>query len=202
MDKRRKILAINGSYREGGITDQSVDSIVASLQARGAEVETVRLRDYPIEFCLNCRECMQKPGEAPGKCVHNDGMEKLVQKIEAADGYVLAAPTNFYSVTAIFKRFTERLAVYGYWPWGKAAPVNRKANMRRKPAVIVSSCAAPGILGRLSYGTNKNLKVTARTIGARVVGSMISGLASQEPHPHLRPHSHRRAEQMASRLVA
>lgn len=202
MDERRKILAINGSYREGGITDQSIDSIVASLQAYGAEVEVVRLRDYPIEFCLNCRECMQEPGEAPGKCVLDDGMGELVQKIERADGYVLAAPTNFSSVTALFKRFAERLAVYGYWPWGQPAPVNRKAKLRHKRAVIVSSCAAPGILGRFSYGTNKNLKVTARTIGAKVVGSMLTGLVSQEPHPHLKPHNHRRADQMASRLVA
>jgi len=202
MDGRRKILAINGSYREGGITDQSVESIAASLQALGADVETITLRDFPIEFCLNCRVCMQEPGAAPGKCVHDDGMHELVQKIEAADGYVLAAPTNFYSVTAIFKRFTERLAVYGYWPWGKPAPVNRKAKLPQKPAVIVSSCAAPGMLGRLSYGTNKNLAITAKAIGAKVVGSMFTGLVSQEPQPHLKSRTHRRAEQMAARLTA
>jgi multimeric flavodoxin WrbA len=202
MNAKKHILAINGSYREGGITDQTIASIAASLDAMGAEVETVQLRDYPIEFCLNCRECMQQAGTSPGKCVHNDGMAALVEMIEAADGYVLAAPTNFYAVTALFKRFLERLAVFGYWPWGKPAPVFRRAKMPKKPAIIVSSCAAPGLMGRLSYSTNKSLKTAADTIGANVVGTMVSGLVAQEPRPHLSQHAHRRAEVMAARLVA
>ena len=67
MSKNTRILAINGSYRDGGITDQSVESIGQYLRSQGAEVEHIRLRDYPIEFCLNCRQCMQQPGEAPGR---------------------------------------------------------------------------------------------------------------------------------------
>ena len=107
-------------------------------------------------------------------------MAVLVQKIEEADGYVLAAPTNFSSATALFKRFSERLAVYGYWPWGKPAPVFRRAHLRKKPAVLISSCAAPGLLGRLTYVTNRNLRIAAKTIGGKVVGSMVTGLVSKE----------------------
>lgn len=202
MKLKRHILAINGSYRDDGITDQAVASIIEELQGLGADVEHVRLRDYPIEFCLNCRECMQQPGEAPGHCVHNDGMAELVRKIEAVDGYVLAAPTNFYSVTAIFKRFSERLAVFGFWPWGAYSPTFRKAKVQKKPAVIISSCAAPGILGRLTYSTNRNLKTAARTIGAEVVGSMTTGMISQERKPRLPPRARRRARALAPKLLA
>jgi len=48
-----KILVINGSYRDDGITDQAV--AVEALNQSGAETEIINLRDYPIEFCLNCR---------------------------------------------------------------------------------------------------------------------------------------------------
>lgn len=202
MNEKRKILAINGSYRAGGVTDQAVNGVLESLQAMDADVEHIKLRDYPIEFCLNCRECMQQPGDAPGRCVHNDGMAELIQKIEDADGYVLAAPTNFSSVTALFKRFSERLAVYCYWPWGKPAPAFRKAKMLKKPAIIVSSCAAPGLLGRLTYVTNRNLKVAAKTIGGKVVGSMVTGLISQERAPGLPKRVRRRMKALAPRLVA
>jgi len=202
MNTKRKILAINGSYRDGGITDQTVCNILDELRAMHADVEHIKLRDYPIEFCLNCRECMQQPGDAPGHCVHHDGMADLVQKIEAADAYVLAAPTNFYSVTALFKRFLERLAVYGYWPWGKPAPAFRKAKMPKKPAIIISSCAGPGLLGRLTYGTNKSLKVAAETIGGRVVGSMVTGLISMQRDPDLPKRTRRRMKALAPRLVA
>ena len=49
-----KILAINGSYRLGGIIDQAVSAAIESARAAGTEVEYITLRDYPIEFCLNC----------------------------------------------------------------------------------------------------------------------------------------------------
>jgi multimeric flavodoxin WrbA len=202
MTTKRKILAINGSYRNGGVTDQAVDNVLENLQAMDAEVEHIKLRDYPIGFCMNCRQCMQQPGDAPGHCVLNDGMAVLVQKIENADGYVLAAPTNFSSVTALFKRFSERLAVYGYWPWGKAAPKFRKAKGPKKPVVLISSCAAPGILGRLTYGTNRNLKVAARTIGGRIVGTMVTGMVSQEPEPELPKRARTKISALAPRLAA
>jgi multimeric flavodoxin WrbA len=202
MNGKTRILAINGSYRDGGATDQAVGDLLAKLEGMGAEVEHVKLREYPIEFCRNCRQCMQRPGEAPGRCVHEDGMAALIDRIEAADGYILAAPTNFSSVTALFKRFSERLAVYGYWPWGKPAPVFRKATARKKPAVIISSCAAPGWMGRLTYGTNRNIKVAAKTMGAKVVGSMVTGLISKDQHPGLPKRARRRTSTLAPRLVA
>jgi multimeric flavodoxin WrbA len=202
MNKQRRILAINGSYRDGGVTDQTMAAVIEKLEAMGSKVEHVKLRDFPIGFCRNCRQCMQQPGDAPGTCVLQDNMAELVGKIEAADAYVLAAPTNFYSVTALFKRFAERLAVYGYWPWGKAAPVFRKDKMPKKPAIIISSCAAPGLMGRLSYSTNKSLKVAADTIGAKVVGSIVTGLISQEREPNLPRRTRRRAEALAPKLVA
>ena len=202
MNRKRKVLAINGSYRDGGVTDKAVASVIENLEALGAEIEHVKLREFPIGFCRNCRQCMQQPGDAPGKCALNDGMAELITKIEAADAYVLAAPTNFSSVTALFKRFAERLAVYGYWPWGKAAPVFRKSKMPKKPAIIISSCAAPGLMGRLTYNTNKSLKIAADTMGAKVVGSIVTGLISKEARPELPARARRRARALAPRLAA
>ena len=83
----RKVLAINGSYRDNGITDQAVNALIHAVEAAGAEVELVLLRDYPIEFCLNCRECTQQPDDMPGECVQQDGMQDLVDKIESADAF-------------------------------------------------------------------------------------------------------------------
>ena len=180
-----RILAINGSYRDDGITDQTVEAIVQAAEAHGAEVVVILLREHPVEFCLNCRECTQQPGDAPGECVQHDGMQELINKIEWADGYILASPTNFGSVTAIFKRFMERLIVYAYWPWDMNAPRFRKTHVSKKKAVLVSSCAAPGILGRWIYGTHKQLKMTAQTIGADTVGTLFTGMIAKQPHPEL-----------------
>jgi multimeric flavodoxin WrbA len=179
------ILAINGSYRDDGVTDMTVAALQQALEDSGEQVEVVLLREYPIEFCLNCRECTQQSREDPGKCVHHDGMQALIKKIESADGYILASPTNFGSVTAIFKRFMERLAVYGYWPWEMNAPKFRKERVKKKKAILVSSSAAPGFLARWVFGTQGQLKMTAKVIGAEVVGTIFTGLIATHRQPNL-----------------
>jgi len=196
-----KVLAINGSYRDDGITDKTVALLVKELLAKGAEVEAIDLRDYPIKFCLNCRECTQHQGEAPGKCVLDDNMHELVEKIEYADAYVFASPVNFGSATALYKRFMERLIVYGYWPWGSKFPKNRKAKLMNKKAILISSCGAPGFMGRWLSGTYGQLKRTAGLVGAVSVGEIFTGLISAEPHPELPKQTIKKIKILAAKLV-
>jgi len=196
-----KILVINASYRAGGITDQTVDIMIQAIETAGATVEVIHLREHPIKFCLNCRECTQRPGDALGECVQKDGMQELIDKIEWADGYILASPTNFGSATALFKRFMERLVVYAYWPWDMNAPQYRKADVPKKKAVLVSSCAAPGTVGRWVYGTRKQLKITAKTIGADTVGTIFTGLIGKKHHPEIPKRVKTKIKKFANKLV-
>jgi NAD(P)H-dependent FMN reductase len=198
-DHPRRILMINGSYRDDGITDQVVAEMSVAAREAGAEVEEIVLRDRPIEFCLNCRHCTQTPGSAPGQCVHEDAMAGIVEAIERADAYVLAAPTNAGTVTALFKRFLERLVVYAFWPWGQPAPAYRKAPTKR--AVLVSSSAAPGIIGRWVFGSIGQLKMAARYIGAKPVGTLFTGLVANEPHKQIPERVIGRARRLATRLA-
>jgi len=171
------------------------------LRKAGAEVETVLLRDYPIEFCLNCRVCTQQPGETPAGCILEDSMRVLIDKIESCDAYILASPTNFGAVTALFKRFMERLVVYAYWPWDINAPRHRKENASKKKAALVSSCAAPGIMGRLFLNTLKELKSTAKTIGAEPVGTLFTGLVATDPDHKISEKVQARARVLAAKLL-
>lgn len=195
-----RILAINGSYRDNGTIDQVIDLVIQTAKESGTVVEEVKLRDFPIEFCRNCRQCTQEPGEAPGHCVQQDRMPELIDKIESADGYVFASPTNFYTVTAVFKRFMERLVVYGYWPFGTAAPKPRR-RPTGKPAVLVASCAAPGLMGRVFYTTLKQLKLTTETIGAKSIGSLFVGLVSQQEQPVLSDRTRHKLRTLFNRLI-
>ena len=196
-----KILVINGSYREGGFTDQAVEASVNYLKNCGVEVDTIVLRDYPINFCLNCRQCTQLPGEAPGECIQQDGMQSLVDKIEQSSGFILAAPTNLGSVTAIFKRFMERLIVYAYWPWPAKYPRFRKDGLPRKKALIISSCAAPGFIGRWLYGSKKQLKMVTRIIGADCVGTLFAGQVAKQKEDITAAGFQSRIETLVAKLV-
>lgn len=196
-----RVLAINGSYRHDGVIDHLVGLLTTELVERGADVKVILLREYPIEFCLNCRECTQQLGAAPAQCARLDDMAELIEMIERADAFILASPTNFGSATALFKRFMERLAVYGYWPWGQVAPVYRKQGHRKKKAIVVSSCAAPGILGRWLFATTRQLKTTAKVIGAETVGVIVAGLATTAPRPILSSALVFKARKLAARVA-
>jgi len=129
-------------------------------------------------------------------------MSDILNKIESADGFILASPTNFGSVTALFKRFMERLVPYGYWPWGKMAPDFRKKGICHKKAVLISSSAAPSLFGRLFFSSRKQLATTAETIGAKAIGIQFTGMISQDPAPELPQSSKKGLHKLATKLAA
>jgi hypothetical protein len=93
----------------------------------------------------------------------------------------------------------ERLVVYAWWPWGRPAPKFRKRSAKK--AVLIASSAAPGIMGRLFYGTMKQLRDTARTIGAKPIGSIFLGLMAQQEHPALDASCKARIARLVAKLV-
>ena len=197
----RKVVAIVGSYRKDGAIDNTVKAVLEAARERGAETETVYLTEQHIEFCRNCRECMQAAGEERGKCAQPDDLEPILNAIGNADAIVLAAPVNFYNVTAIFRRFLERLVGFGYWPWGQNSPRLRSKSRPRK-ALLVTSAAVPAFLIPFATGAPRALRNAAMMLGARPVASLWIGLAARAPHVPLSPRTLRRARRAGWKLAA
>jgi len=196
-----KIVAIVGSYRKGGTIDTAVKAVLEGAREQGAETETVYLTEQHIEFCRNCRECMQATGQQRGKCPQHDDMEPILERIEAADAVVLASPVNFYNVTAIFRRFLERTVGFAYWPWGQNEPRIRIKRQPRK-AVLVASSAMPGFLIPLATGAPRALRAAATTLGAKPIARLWIGLAAHAPHVPLSPQTLNRARKAGQKLAA
>jgi len=201
----KTIIGIVGSYRKGRVIDSAVTEILRGAESGGAKTVKINLTEKQIEFCNNCRSCMQEAGEKRGECLYDDDMEAILQQIDEADGYVLGSPVNLGTVTAITKRFMERLAVYAYWPWGKIAPKFRNEKLNKK-AVIVTSFTPPAWIGRLLMtGASKALKYMAKVLGARVVKVLYFGTAGKSPEAGLDEKSLRRAfkagEELARQLA-
>lgn len=121
----KKVVAIVGSYRKDGTTEAAVDAILEGSREGGVQTTKIRLIEKRVEFCTNCRSCTQIPGRERGWCIQKDDLESIVGEIDRSDGVVLASPVNFYDVTAVFRRFMERLIGYSYWPWGLWIPMLR-----------------------------------------------------------------------------
>ena len=144
---------------------------------------------------------MQEGGDQRGKCVYDDDMEEILQQIDEADGYVLGSPVNLGTVTAITKRFMERLAVYAYWPWGKITPKFRNEKLNKK-AVIVTSFTPPAWIGKLLMpGAPKALKYMAKVLGARVVKVLYFGMVAAKPESGLDEKSMQRAFKAGEELA-
>jgi FMN-dependent NADH-azoreductase len=174
--------------------------VLEGAREKGAQTHIIYLRDEHIEFCTNCRQCTQKPGTERAQCIQQDDLEQILQEIEEADGIVLGSPVNYWNVTAIFRRFLERLAGLIYWPWGQNAPTQRSKLLPRK-AVLVASSAMPGFLIPIATGAAKALRITAKCLGAKPVGNLWIGLVSQEPQPQLSARTLKRARRMGWKLA-
>jgi len=196
-----RVTAIVGSYRKGGIIDSAVDEVLAAARQEGAEAEKVYLIDRRIEFCTNCRSCMQMAGDMRGACPIADEMDSLLDALDRSDGIVLASPVNFGTVTAVMKRFIERLGCYAYWPWGMHSPQMR-LKVDGKRAVLVTSSAAPAFLARLATQVVGLLKKTARIVGARSVGVLFIGLAAQDQRQRLGERERKAARRLGKKLAA
>lgn len=197
----KRIVAIVGSYRRGGTIDSAVNAMLEAAREIGAETHLIHLTEQHIEFCRNCRQCTQQPGETRGKCVQRDDLQQILEEIEAADALVLGSPVNCFNVTAIFRRFMERLVGAAYWPWDRKAPAVRSKKRPRK-AVLVASSAAPGFLIPLATGAARALRLTAAMLGARPIAGLWIGLAAQAPHQPLSANTLERARRLGFDLAA
>lgn len=179
-----QILGIVGSYRKGGVIDTLVSEVLAGAREEGATTVKIYLAEKQIEFCTNCRHCTQQPGPEPGICIHRDDMEDILALWKDSEGLVIGAPVNFFNVTALTRRFMERLVCQAYWPWGAKAPVMR-TRIRNKKAVLITSAAMPGFLGRIFTGAPRALKATAHTMGANPLICIFAGQAVRDKEPNL-----------------
>lgn len=198
---QKKIVGIMGSYRKGGSVDLLVDEALRGAEEAGAAVEKIYLIDKEIKFCTNCRKCTQDPGEAPGKCMHDDEMRAVLDKCLDADGLVLGSPVNFFNVTAITRCFMERLVCLAYWPWhSHGGPVMRNKKITKK-AVLITAAGMPGFLIPFFTDALKALKQLAKALGAKPVARIYAGLAGDSPTPELSPKILKKARAAGRSLI-
>jgi NAD(P)H-dependent FMN reductase len=196
----KKVVAIVGSYRKGGTTDSAVEAILEGAREKGAQTQTYYLVCQHLEFCTNCRQCTQTPGEERGKCAQQDDLEMILTDIEAADAVVLGSSINYGGVTAVFRKFMERLIGFTYWPWGESMPKPRKKTLTRK-AVLVASSGMPGFFIPLFTGVARTLRLTAKMLGAKPVASLWIGLSAMEQNQQLSAKAKEQARRIGSKLA-
>ena len=122
-----EVLGIAGSPRRGGNTDLLLQEVMAGAASRGARTETIILADLSIAPCRHCDGCIKT-----GKCVIEDDMQLIHQKLRGLERLVLASPVFFMGVTAQTKTMIDRCQALWVLKYVLKLPVSLNAGRERK----------------------------------------------------------------------
>ena len=102
-----KILVLNGSpKREKSDTMHITRAFLEGMEESGAqEVEIINAVDKHIEYCTGCFACMHNGG----KCIHDDDMKVILEKILESDLLIFSYPLYCYGMPAPLKAILDRV---------------------------------------------------------------------------------------------
>jgi multimeric flavodoxin WrbA len=103
-----KILAIQSSPNENGLTAKTAMAVVKGAEAEGASVEFVNLNELVIKPCVACDGGWGKC-KREGFCILDDEFQQLRDKMHAADSVVFATPVYWHDLSESAKLFLDRL---------------------------------------------------------------------------------------------
>nr|MDO8108817.1 flavodoxin family protein [Candidatus Sigynarchaeota archaeon] len=99
-----KVLAINGSARGAkGNTQILLETVGKGLKEKKIDFEIITLADKKLNPCKGCGSCAGKR-----KCVQDDDINAIFQKMLEADGIILGSPVYFGNVSSRMQMLIER----------------------------------------------------------------------------------------------
>ncbi len=99
-----KVLLINGSPHEKGCTWVALHEMETTFKEEGIETELIQVGHKDIRGCIACGRCRES-----GKCIFNDAVNEVSEKLKEADGLVLGSPVYYSSPNGTMVAFLDRL---------------------------------------------------------------------------------------------
>ena len=101
-----KVVAFNGSARKDGNTTMLVNYVFEELHKHDIETELVQLAGKHPHGCIACYQCFERKNR---RCaVDIDCINECIEKMEQADGIILASPTYFANMSTELKALIDR----------------------------------------------------------------------------------------------
>jgi multimeric flavodoxin WrbA len=122
-----KIIAIAASPRRHGNSETLVDQALAGAREKGAKTEKIILGSLDIEPCHGSDTCQKH-----ARCFVRDDMPGLLEKINKANGIIIASPVYFGSITSQLKTMIDRCQPL----WVGKYILKRKRPMQKRGAFL------------------------------------------------------------------
>jgi len=132
------VLVFLGSPRKKGNSELLTAALLEGVRQAGGSPEIIRLCDLKISPCISCGGC-----DKTGRCVVEDDMTPLYEKIISTDKIIVASPIFFYGVTAQTKAFIDRTQAL----WNRKRLLQKKGEWLENPdrkGFFVSVAATSG----------------------------------------------------------
>jgi len=118
--KMAKVLAINSSPRHNGNTAKMLGTVLEICKNAGLDTEIYQAGGLVVRGCLACSSCFRNH---PGRCITDDWINDLYNKMKQADAILLGSPTYFADLTPELKAIIDRC---GYLARSEENPLSRK----------------------------------------------------------------------------
>jgi multimeric flavodoxin WrbA len=159
------VLVFLGSPRKKGNSEILTLALLEGVRQAGGSPEIIRLCDLKISPCISCGGCNKT-----GRCVVEDDMIPLYDKIITIDKIIIASPIYFYGVTAQTKAFIDRTQAL----WNRKRLLQEKNEWLDDPArqgFFVSVAATRG--ARIFDGAVLTMKYGYDAMGVHYAGDFL-----------------------------
>ncbi len=158
-----KVLVLNGSPKVNGCTARALEEVSRSLNEQGIETELIQVGRENLRGCTACGFCGKN-----GRCVHEDLVNQVAEKLAQADGLLLGSPVYYASPNGSLLAFMDRL-FYS----------SQGVNKHMKVGACVVSCRRGG--NTASYDVlNKYFGIAGMPIASSTYWNQVHGFSAQD----------------------
>ena len=159
-----KVLVLNGSPRANECTGTALKEVVDILEQEGIETETVQVGIKSIRGCVACGSCHEL-----GKCVFDDLVNEVAEKLKEADGLLVGAPVYYGSPNGTIISFLDRL----FYSSGSTVPKHMKVG------AAVVSCRRGGNTASFDV-LNKYFTISGMQVAGSTYWNQIHGFTAED----------------------
>ena len=162
-----KVLLLNGSPRLKGCTATALKEMMKVFEAEGIETELIQVGGHDIRGCIACGKC-----DDLGKCLFDDLVNEVAQKLDEADGLVVGSPVYYGSPNGTILAFMDRL----FYSTGN---VNNHVPKHMKVGAAVVSCRRGGNTASFDV-LNKYFSISGMPIATSTYWNQVHGFTAND----------------------
>ncbi len=156
-----KVLLLNGSPHKSGCTNRALNEVAGELNRNGIETEIFHIGTDAVHGCVACGGCGKT-----GKCVFDDCVNVISEKMAECDGLVIGSPVYYASPNGALLAVLDRL--FGICP-----------HLAHKPAAAVASARRGGTTTTFDV-LNKYFTIRQMPIASSTYWNMVHGSKAED----------------------